>query len=105
MQEQMIKWCAERLPPLRTHKRPGVAVAIAVIFGGVGLALYLRSRQDTAVAAGAVVAVMIANSAGLAIGVLAILVALGQYAYARVEASNRRLTQAPAADAVPVPAV
>ena len=92
MQEQMVRWFAERLPPLSKPKRSGVAVFVAVVFGGFGLALYLRSWIDAAIAAVAVVLVAVAVGDGMKIGFLAICAALAQYAYTRVEASNRRLS-------------
>jgi hypothetical protein len=103
MQEKLITWFAERLPPLKAQKRPLVAVPVAVIFGGFGLAIYLRSWLDAGVAALATLLLFLAGSA-FHIGVLAVLAALGQYAYTRVEASNRRLNRRPGADAPLAPA-
>ena len=97
MQERMVKWFAERLPPLRRPKRPVVAAVVAVVFGGFGLAVYLRSWLDAAVAAVSMVMISLAIGAGFPIGLLAVLAGLAEYAYARVEASNRQLGGHPAA--------
>jgi hypothetical protein len=91
MQEQLVKKFAEHLPPLNRPMRPVVAALVAVVFGGFGLALYLRSWIDAAVAAISVVLVFVSIGAGLQVGTLTILAVLGQYAYTRVEASNRQL--------------
>ena len=61
------------------------------LFGGLGLALYLRSALDAAVAAVSMAVVFVAVGAGAHVGTLAILAAVAEYAYTRVEASNRRL--------------
>jgi hypothetical protein len=91
MQEKLIELVARNLPPLKREKRPVIAVAVAVLFGGFGLALYLRSWLDAAVAAISIVLIDTAINAGFPVGILTILAVLAQYAYTRVEASNRRL--------------
>jgi hypothetical protein len=91
MQEKLVEFVAHRLPPLKRRKKPAIAVALAVLFGGFGLAVYLRSLVDAGVAAVGLLLVTLADSAGFPIGVLTILALLGQYAYTRVEASNRHL--------------
>jgi hypothetical protein len=91
MQEQLVKKFAEHLPPLKKPKGPVVAALAAVAFGGSGLAVYLRSWIDAAVTVIGMVLLLVAIDAGFQVGTLAILASLGQYAYTRVEASNRQL--------------
>ena len=106
MQENFIQALAQTMPPLKRRKHPIVAAVVAVLFGGLGLALYLRSWVDAGLAATAMVIVLMLTSAGAGICTLVIFAVLGQYAWARVHASNRQLEQgtqaAPGADPAPV---
>jgi hypothetical protein len=98
MQENFIEGLARTLPPLKRRKDPVVAAVVAVLFGGFGLALYLRSWLDAGLAAASIVVMLMVVSAGAGIGVLAIVAVLGQYAWARVHASNRQLERGTEAD-------
>jgi hypothetical protein len=98
MQENFIEALARTLPPLKRPKHPVVAAIVAVLFGGFGLALYLRSWVDAGLAAASIALILMLSSAGAGVGALAIFAVLGQYAWARVHASNRQLERGAEAD-------
>jgi hypothetical protein len=91
MQEKLVEFVAKNMPPLKRERNPMAAAVLGFLFGGIGLAIYLRSWVDAGLAVASIIALDLAVSMGLGIEVLAVLLALGQYGYVRAEASNRLL--------------
>jgi predicted permease len=89
--EIIIEALARRLPPLKRRKDPVVAAIIGAIVGGFGLALYLRSWLDAGLTVVWVVMFAIFVDAGGSVGLATVAAIYGNYPYARVHASNRRL--------------
>jgi hypothetical protein len=92
MQEKLVEFVATRLPPLKRRKNPIVAALVGVMFGGIGLAIYLRSWVDAGLAFVWIIALDVVLTSGLSeIGIITIVAVYGKYGYTRVEASNRVL--------------
>jgi hypothetical protein len=80
------------LPPLRTAKSPGVACLIGFVFGGIGLAIYLRSLMDGILPIVAVI--LFALFTGSELGMLGGAAFAGLYGLFRVLHSNAKLEEA-----------
>jgi hypothetical protein len=105
MQEKFVEFVAKNLPPLKRERHPMAAAVLGFLFGGIGLAIYLRSWVDAGLAVASIVALDVVVSMGLEVGMLPILLALAQYGFVRAEASNRLLRGEGLAPAPEGPAV
>lgn len=81
------------MKPLKSRKSPVVAAVLAVLFGALGLGIYLRSWSDAGVALAITVAgVALASGIGI-IAILLSWVGLAAYAVMRVTGSNEQLAK------------
>lgn len=87
----------KHLPPLTKPTRPGVAAAIGVLTGGIGLAIYFRSLRDLlpleilgmlVIVGSTIAGVQLLDALSVAAMPAAILG--GSYGYWRADSSNRR---------------
>lgn len=80
------------LPPLHSEKSPGLACLLGFLFGGIGLAIYLRSFVDFVLPV--TVGILLFTMTSIAeVGWLAGACIAGTYGYMRVLHSNRLLSQ------------
>jgi hypothetical protein len=79
------------MKPLKSRKNPVIAAVLAVILGGIGLGIYLRSWRDAGVGL-AITLVMNALIVQIGlVGLLAGMAGLALYAVQRVTQSNAEL--------------
>jgi hypothetical protein len=83
----------EILPPLKEKKDANVAAIVGFLFGGIGLAIYLRSVADLFVAILVCLVVLSLCTAVGELGMLGIPVLAAVYGIVRVQDSNRRISQ------------
>jgi hypothetical protein len=80
----------DRLPPLRLARNPGVALLVGLLFGGIGLAIYLRSLLDGLVPLVLVILLSAKlGGSGVAFGAAI----AGAWGAIRVSSSNKQLAQ------------
>jgi hypothetical protein len=88
----ILKWLAVRRRPLKRRKSTGVAVTIGLLFGALGVGLYLRSFVDfTICLMFTTVAAFAAAASSSPFTLIVYLTGSAIYAFHRVRISNRAL--------------
>jgi hypothetical protein len=82
---------ADDSEPLAEKKNPALAAGIALVFGGIGLGLYLRSWRDFLIPFGILLFMLICGVVTAEVLSLATPVVWAAYGYRRVIASNAKL--------------
>ena len=78
----------DRLDVLNSHKNPGIACMVGVLFGSIGLGIYLKSFEDFVICT-VVLMLLVIFIPG--VGVVPGFLLTGVYGYFRVKNSNERL--------------
>lgn len=85
---EIIQKLIDMLPPLKSEKRPTLALTIGLLFGGIGLGIYFLSFVDFILLLGILIALKFFFGD---IGMVAGAIVAGLYGYFRVIDSNKKL--------------
>jgi hypothetical protein len=95
MSTGILRWIANNRKPLHRKKHPAIAVTIGLIFGALGVGIYLRSFFDFSVCfAFSFVALILLAYSESPFALIPYTCGSAIYAYHRVKFSNLRLSGA-----------
>jgi hypothetical protein len=92
MSTGILNWIAKRRKPLHRRKNAGIAATVGLIFGALGVGIYLRSFMDFVVCfAFSLVAFVALAYSGSPFALIPYTCGSAIYAFHRVKFSNERI--------------